>query len=446
MVSPALVDGSSMCGSTGPFLPGSRAYQHPGLSKDGTTVYYAVVRGPSVALRIHNTRTRRKAAFRSRGEVRMYVCGPTVYAAAHMGHARSYVAFDVVRRYLEFLGHRVRYVVNITDVEDSIAKRAAEVGMSPEALAAKQADAFLEDMRALGVKPADADPRVSDHIPEIVAVAGELVAKESAYVRDHSVYFDVGDGAGFGFLSHTDPRKAIAESPVTGERKNPLDFAIWKKAKPGAPSWDSPWGRGYPGWHIECYAMARKHLGTVDLHGGGRDLIYPHHESEYLLARAHAGHEFPMVWMHNGYLTLETEKMSKSLGNVVPIRDVLAKYPGEVVRLCLAKIQYRENIEYDKDCFDITAKELATIRRAVGRAKRIATAKRTNSAVRKLVDRTRSKFLAAMDDDFDTNTAFYTLLQFAEALAAVKAISQEDLKRLLKTVEDVSTILGVPFA
>ena len=399
-----------------------------------------------MSLRIYNTRTQRKAAFRADGPVRMYVCGPTVYAGAHMGHARSYVAFDVVRRYLEFRGHDVRLVVNVTDVEDSITKRAKDLGTSPAGLAAKYADEWLQDLIALNVKAALEYPRVSEHIPEILAVAKGLVAAGKAYVADGSVYFDVGDGRRFGFLSHTDPRKAIVREEGVGPRKHPFDFAIWKRAKPHAPRWDSPWGPGYPGWHVECYAMATKHLGTVDVHGGGRDLIYPHHESENLIARAHVGQDFARVWMHNGWLTLETEKMSKSLGNVVPIRDVLAAYPGEVVRLCLAKVHYRENVEYDRDCFKRTGVELATIRAAVAHAARVATAKSANPAVGKLVDRTRQKFLAAMDDDFDTNTAFYALLQFAEALLEVKRMSPEDRDRILAAMKDFGAILGVRFA
>ncbi|TLZ48516.1 MAG: cysteine--tRNA ligase, partial [Methanobacteriota archaeon] len=392
-------------------------------------VYSEAIRGRAVALRIHNTRTRRKAEFRADGPVRMYVCGPTVYAPSHMGHARSYVAFDVIRRYLEFLGHDVRCVVNLTDVEDPITRHAKELGIPPEALAAKFADEYLADMRALGVEDADAYPRVSGHIPEILAVAKDLVAAGKAYVVDGSVYLAV--EGGFGFLTHTDPLACIVEDGDLGPRKHPLDFAIWKPRKGDGPSWPSPWGPGYPGWHVECYAMARKHLGGVDLHGGGRDLIYPHHESENVIARAHSGGDFARVWMHNGWLTLETEKMSKSLGNVVPIKDVLETVPGEVVRLCLAKIQYRENAEYDRDCFKITAKELETIRGGVAHVNKVATAKTADPTIAKLVDRTRARFLAAMDDDFDTTTAFYTLLQFAEGLAEVKRVSPKDGDRIL---------------
>ena len=395
---------------------------------------------------MYNTRTRRKALFRADGPVRMYVCGPTVYAASHMGHARSYVVFDVVRRYLEFLGHPVRLVVNVTDVEDSITKRAAEAGVPPLALAAKFTDEWLVDLRALGVKAADVYPRVSEHVPEILAVAEALVAAGKAYVADGSVYVDT-RGEGFGLLTHADPREALVDDAPTGGRRHPLDFVIWKRAKPGATSaWESPWGRGYPGWHVECYAMARKHLGTVDVHGGGRDLIYPHHESENVIGRAHAGRDFARVWMHNGWLTLETEKMSKSLGNVVPVRDVLAAYPGEVVRLCLAKVHYRENVEYDRDCFKRTGVELKTIRAAVAHARTAATAKRSNPAVGKLAARTRRTFLTAMDDDFDTNTAFYALLQFAEALLGVKRMSPQDRDRILAAMADFGAILGVRFA
>ena len=396
-------------------------------------------------LRVFNTRTRRKAAFRADGPVRMYVCGPTVYAASHMGHARSYVAFDVVRRYLEFLGHPVRLVVNVTDVEDSITKRAREAGVPPLTLAAKFTDEWLADLRALGVKAADAYPRVSDHVPDILAVAEDLVAAGKAYVADGSVYVDT-RGEGFGLLTHADLREALVDDAPTRGRRHPLDFVIWKRAKPGASAWTSPWGRGYPGWHVECYAMARKHLGAVDVHGGGRDLIYPHHESENVISRAHAGRDFSRIWMHNGWLTLETEKMSKSLGNVVPIRDVLAAYPGEVVRLCLAKVHYRENVEYDRDCFKRTAVELATIRGAVAHARSVATAKRADPSVGKLVGRTRQKFLAAMDDDFDTNTAFYALLQFAEALLEVKRMSPSDRDGVLAAMADFGAILGVRFA
>ncbi len=400
-----------------------------------------------MALRIYNTRTRRKAEFRANGPVRMYVCGPTVYAPAHMGHARSYVAFDVIRRYLAFLGHDVRYVVNVTDVEDTITDRARELGMRAPDLAAKYADEWLADMAALGLEPAQANPRVSDHIPEILAVAQDLVAAGKAYVADGNVYLDAGDGRGFGFLTHTDPHALIADAGgPKGKKRHPLDFVIWKRATDDRPSWESPWGRGYPGWHVECYAMARKHLGSVDLHGGGRDLIFPHHESENVIAREHSGHDFAKVWMHNGWLTLETEKMSKSLGNGVPIRDVLATVPGEVARLCLAKIQYRENAEYDKDCFKITAKELETIRGAVAHVKSTARPGGPDPKVAPLIEGMRARFLAAMDDDFDTNTAFYSLLQFAEGLRETAHFTTDDRDRILEVVRGFGAIFGVTFS
>ncbi|MEK6988460.1 MAG: cysteine--tRNA ligase, partial [Candidatus Thermoplasmatota archaeon] len=305
-----------------------------------------------MALRLYNTRTRKKVPFvpQEDGRVKMYVCGPTTYDYSHLGHARSYVDFDTVRRYLEFLGYRVAFVQNFTDIEEVIIRRAAEVQKPPLEYAQFYIDAFLEDMRALNVRPATHYPKVSEHISEIIGVIQVLLGNGFAYAVDGDVYFRTRKTKqSFGLLSHHRIENMVVDPLPPGSKKEePLDFALWKTSKEGEPSWSSPWGEGRPGWHVECNAMAFKYLGApLDIHGGGVDLQFPHHESEAMICEGAWGREWAHTWMHNGFITLEREKMSKSLGNFVTIREILKDYPGEVVRLCLLKAHYREDVEYD---------------------------------------------------------------------------------------------------
>ncbi len=307
-----------------------------------------------MAIRIYNTQTRQKEEFRPlrEGEVRMYVCGPTVYDYTHIGHARTYIAFDVVRRYFEHKGYTVMMVMNFTDIDDKIIRRANETGENPRELAEKFLRYFLEDMGALKVKPADIYPRVTEHIGDIVNFIKKLEERGYAYEGGDGVYFEVKKFKDYGKLSGIkveDLVKGARVEPGEGKR-NPEDFALWKKAKPGEPKWESPWGEGRPGWHIECSTMSTKYLGeSFDIHGGGNDLIFPHHENEIAQTEACTGHEWVRYWMHTGFLMVNGEKMSKSLGNFTTIREALKRYDPEVIRLFVLQRHYRSPLDYTEE-------------------------------------------------------------------------------------------------
>jgi len=400
-----------------------------------------------MVLRLYNTRTRKKEPFAplTPGHVKMYVCGPTTYDYSHLGHARSYIDFDTARRYLEFLGHRVTYVQNFTDVEEVIIRRAKEAGKAPLAYAQYYIDSFLEDMRALDVKLPDHMPKVSEHIPEITALIARLVDRGYAYSVDGEVYFRTRKAKhSFGILSHQKFEDIVVEAPAAASPKeDPLDFALWKRSKGDEPSWPSPWGDGRPGWHVECNAMAYKYLGApLDIHGGGVDLKFPHHESEAMICEGAWGTDWARTWMHNGFVTLEREKMSKSLGNFVTIREVLKQYPGEVVRLCLLKAQYREDVEYDAECFRRTQTEYDAMRAAIAKGK-AARGNDTGGRVAALVSRTRKGFLAAMDDDLNTLDAVFRSQQFTEAVAELRDMSAAEGRSIVNLYRAIGQILGL---
>jgi len=398
-------------------------------------------------LRLYNTRTRRKDPFAplNPGVVKMYVCGPTTYDYSHLGHARSYIAFDTARRYLESLGHRVIYVQNFTDIEEVIIRRAAEVGKPPLEFAQFFIDSFLDDMRALNVRPAVHYPKVTQHIPEILALVERLIARGYAYAIDGEVYFRTKKAKhSFGILSHRKVEDIVVDPvPAENRKEDPLDFALWKRSKEGEPSWPSLWGEGRPGWHVECNAMAFKYLGApLDIHGGGLDLVFPHHESEAMICEGAWGAEWARTWMHNGFLTLEREKMSKSLGNFVTIREVLRDHPGEVIRLCLLKAHYRENVEYDAACFARSREEWDAMRAAIGKAS-AADGPGTGGKVDALVRRTREAFRKAMDDDLDTADALFRLRQMTEALVEIRGMSKEEGGSIVNVYRECGQILGL---
>ena len=400
-----------------------------------------------MALRLYNTRTQRKSLFAPLvpGVVKMYVCGPTTYDYSHLGHARSYIAFDIARRYLEFLGSRVVYVQNFTDIEEVIIRRAAEAGKPPLEYAQFFIDAFLDDMRALNVRPATHYPKVSQHIPEILGLVQRLIRSDFAYPVDGDVFFRTRKAKhAFGILSHRKIEDIVVDAVQTDSRKeDPLDFALWKRSKEGEPSWPSPWGEGRPGWHVECNAMAYKYLGApLDIHGGGMDLKFPHHESEAMICEGAWGIEWTRTWMHNGFLTLEREKMSKSLGNFVTIREVLKDHPGEVVRLCLLKAHYRENTEYDASGFDRSRTEWEAMRGIIAAA-RSADGPGTGRKLESLVAETRSAFRAAMDDDLNTKAAVSHLLSATEALRDLRGCSADEGRKVVDLYQGCGQILGL---
>ena len=300
---------------------------------------------------INNTMTGQKEAFHPlrEGSVGLYVCGPTVYDMSHIGHARVFVTFDVVARFLRSLGNDVTYVRNFTDIDDKIIRRANEQGVPSSEISEKFIAEFQKDMASLGVRPADVEPKVTQHIPEIIALIEKIIANGHAYESGGDVYFAVRSFNGYGKLSKRDldQLEAGARVEVGDKKRDPLDFALWKAAKPGEPFWESPWGKGRPGWHIECSAMSAKYLGeTFDIHAGGKDLVFPHHENEIAQSEAASGKTFANYWMHNGFVQIDNEKMSKSLGNFFTIRDVLKTYEAEALRLFLLGTHYRNPINF----------------------------------------------------------------------------------------------------
>lgn len=373
-------------------------------------------------LRLYDTRTRQKEDFRPAGEVvRMYVCGPTVYDYAHLGHAKSYIAFDVLRRYLEYRGWEVLHVQNFTDIEDSITKRAAEAGIPPLELAERFLHAFLEDMDRLKVRRAHHYPRVTEHVADMIQAIESLVEAGHAYAVEGEVYMRAPADA-FGRLSGRPVEEMVVEEASEGgPRENPLDFALWKRPKAGEPSWSSPWGEGRPGWHVECTVLSTKFLGpTFDLHGGGRDLIYPHHESEELLARALGPGEFARHWMHNGFMMIESEPMSKSLGNFVTIRSILEGHDWEALRLFLLQTHYRDPADYSEAALGAAADDHATLEGAI--AKLIAAkgggGAGEDEALEAKRRALRETFWEALNDDLDVPRALRDLLDVARAVEA----------------------------
>ena len=389
-----------------------------------------------MALRIYNTLARRLEPFEPLipGQVGMYVCGVTVYDLCHIGHARSALAFEVVRRYLEYLGYHVRLVRNFTDVDDKIINRARERNVAWDALAREFIAAFHADMDALGVRRADVEPKATDHIPEMLAIIERLVARGLAYPVDGDVYFAVRDFQGYGKLSHRTPDdlRAGARIDVDERKRDPLDFALWKASRLGEPAWDSPWGPGRPGWHIECSAMSAKYLGdTFDIHAGGEDLIFPHHENEIAQSEGATGKPFARYWLHNGFVTVGGEKMAKSLGNFVTIRDALRRFPADALKLLLVSTNYRGPLDYTEASVAEKAKALqgfqefqravALIRAEAGRSALPPTNPPASHPA-------EEAFRVAMDDDFNTARATGVLFDLVR-----------DGNRLLQEVRRLST-------
>ena len=407
---------------------------------------------------IYNTLTRKKEPFTplEEGKVKMYVCGVTTYDLCHIGHARCYVAFDVVQRWLRKSGYDVLYVRNITDVDDKIIKRAAERSIEPQALADQFVDEMHADFAALDIQLADVEPRVSTHIEQIVAIIERLFENDLAYAVDGDVYFDTTAFAPYGALSgrNLDDLKAGARVDVDERKRSSPDFALWKSHKPGEPWWDSPWGKGRPGWHIECSAMSCTHLGDVfDLHGGGMDLIFPHHENEIAQSHGAAGAAPVNVWMHNGFVNVDNEKMSKSLDNFFTIRTVLEVYNPQTVRYFLMTTHYRNPINYSTANLDEAAARITYMYdtlRVLDEA--LASGIDTESGPiieAAVVDAIIPNFEAAMNDDFNTPSALGHLsdvLKLANLVVRMKrkrAGRGRTLRVIREGLASVSEVLGV---
>ncbi|HSF67663.1 MAG TPA: cysteine--tRNA ligase [Nitrospiraceae bacterium] len=367
-------------------------------------------------LSIYNTLTGKKEPFHSLQPktVRMYVCGVTVYDYCHIGHARSALVFDVIRRYLEFSGYMVEFVKNFTDVDDKIIKRANEQGVSCDTITAKYIQAYYEDMGKLGIRPASIEPKATEHMNDIVRLTEKLVNKGLAYQVDGDVYFDVAKYSGYGRLSkrRLDDMQAGARVDVDERKRHPMDFALWKSSKPGEPSWESPWGPGRPGWHIECSAMSMKHLGdTFDIHGGGMDLIFPHHENEIAQSCGATGKEFARYWIHNGFVQINQEKMSKSLGNFFTIREIFENskwsedVTGEVLRYFLLSTHYHGPLDFSDQAMQEAKQALDGFYGLFNRLRESECDTVGDKDLPSSVDRTRESFRKAMDNDFNTPVA-----------------------------------------
>lgn len=407
-------------------------------------------------IKIYNTMTRKVEEFvpLKEKEVSMYVCGPTVYNYIHIGNARPAIVFDTVRRYFEYRGYKVKYVQNFTDVDDKIIKRANEEGVTSKEIARKYIEAYFEDTKKVNLKEEGMiRPRATEYIEEMQEIIKKLISEGYAYEVNGDVYFEVEkDKDDYGCLSHQDigNLKAGARIEVNDIKKSPLDFALWKSAKPGEPSWDSPWGKGRPGWHIECSAMSSKLLGDVfDIHGGGQDLIFPHHENEIAQSRCSSHQEYARYWMHNGYINVNGEKMSKSLGNFFLLREVLEYFEGRVIRFFVLGAHYRKPIDFSNNELEQAKSGLERIDNAVERLrekiKSGAVAGGDDlSGLKDLLKETEERFIQAMDDDFNTAQGIgviFELIKEINKYTEVEKISEEGLKALQMAYDYIENIM-----
>ncbi|MBX3236968.1 MAG: cysteine--tRNA ligase [Nitrospiraceae bacterium] len=407
-------------------------------------------------MRLFNTLTGKKEQFEpiDPGKVRMYVCGVTVYDYCHLGHARSALVFDVLRRYLEFSGLTVEFAKNFTDVDDKIIRRANEQGVSCEAVTTKYIDAYYEDMGRLGVRRATLEPRATEHIEDIVRLVERLIEKQMAYRVDGDVYFQVEKYSEYGRLSkrRLEDLQAGARVEVDERKRHPMDFALWKASKPGEPAWPSPWGPGRPGWHIECSAMSLRHLGdTFDIHGGGMDLIFPHHENEIAQSCGATGREFARYWVHNGFVQINQEKMSKSLGNFFTIREIFDKsewsepITGEILRLFLLSTHYRSPLDFSDQSLREAKNALNGFYDLFERLKEPSPRAGGDPRTQEAVARCRVAFAEAMNDDLNTPVALAELQKLrSEGNKAVESgLSDEGRRSLRQEFRTLGAVVGL---
>jgi len=407
-------------------------------------------------MKLYNTLSRTKEEFEPLNDkiVNMYVCGPTVYNYIHIGNARAFIVFDTVRRYLEYKGYKVNYVQNFTDIDDKIIKRAQEENVTTKELAEKYIHEYFKDADNLGIKRATVHPKATEHIEDIVKFIKILIDKGYAYVVNGNVYFETAKFKDYGKLSHKniEELQAGARIEINEEKKNPLDFVLWKAQKPGEPAWDSPWGRGRPGWHIECSVMSTKYLGkTLDIHAGGPDLIFPHHENEIAQSEALYGQQFSKYWMHIGYLNINNEKMSKSKGNFFTVREITEKYHPEVLRLFMLMAHYRNPINFSLDLMDQANSAYERLLNAMANLKHLLTVckeRELNEEEKRIVEKFeeyKKEFEEAMDDDFNTADAISVLFEMAKTanINLSGNSSKELVKYILNMFLKLSEILGL---
>lgn len=410
-----------------------------------------------MTIKVYNTLTRQKEVFKSiePNKVKMYVCGPTVYNYIHIGNARPAIVFDTVRRYLEYKGYEVSYLLNFTDVDDKIINEANRNNEDINRLTERFIEAYKEDVGALGVKPATLHPRVTETMDDIIQFIDDLIKKGYAYESNGDVYFKTRKFEEYGKLSaqSLDELKAGARIQVGQSKEDELDFALWKAAKPGEISWSAPWGEGRPGWHIECSAMVKKHLGdTIDIHAGGQDLTFPHHENEIAQSEARNGKNFANYWLHNGYITIEDEKMSKSLGNYILARDLIEKYPPELIRFFMLSVHYRQPINFSdtlitqaKQGFDRIINGYQNLKYRLNHA----IDSKANQAYLERLKAIKEKFDQEMNDDFNTANAIsvlYELVKEANLLLENAEVSKQELEQFIALFDQLFEILGLEIA
>ncbi|MCM3796597.1 MULTISPECIES: cysteine--tRNA ligase [Priestia] len=410
-----------------------------------------------MAIKLYNTLTRQKETFvpLEENKVKMYVCGPTVYNYIHIGNARPAIVFDTVRRYLEFRGYDVEYVSNFTDVDDKLIKAAKELGEDVPTIANRFIDAYFEDTSALGCKHADVHPRVTENMDIIIEFIDELVKKGYAYESEGDVYYRTRKFEGYGKLSHQsiDELQSGARIEVGEKKEDPLDFTLWKATKDGEIAWDSPWGQGRPGWHIECSAMARKYLGdTIDIHAGGQDLAFPHHENEIAQSEALTGKSFAKYWLHNGYINIDNEKMSKSLGNFVLVHDIIKKHDPSLLRFFILSVHYRHPINYNEEILENTRKALERLQTAYGnlthRLKAATNLQEDASEWFEKLKELRETFVEEMDDDFNTANAISVLFELAKQANLYlleQTTSTDVIEAFIKEFKELGAAIGITF-
>ena len=408
-----------------------------------------------MGIQIFNSLTREKEPFvpLEEGKVKMYVCGPTVYNYIHIGNSRPVIVYDTVRRYLTYRGYKVTYISNFTDVDDKIIKAANELGEEVSELTERFIKAYFEDITALGCQKADVHPRVTEHMDEIIEFIGVLIEKGYAYESQGDVYYRTRKFKDYGKLSHqsVDDLKIGARIEAGEKKEDALDFALWKAAKPGEIFWHSPWGDGRPGWHIECSVMVHSHFGdTIDIHAGGQDLTFPHHENEIAQSEAYTGKTFARYWMHNGYININNEKMSKSLGNFILVHDIIRQIDPQVLRFFMLSVHYRHPINFSQDLVEAAAAGLERIRTSYNNLKyRLNATANLGEKEQSWLDaiqQERQNFEVAMDDDFNTANAIAALFSLsAEANKYLNETNtnEEILKAFIHTLNELSNVLGI---
>ncbi len=408
-----------------------------------------------MAIKIYNTLTRQKEDFMplEEGKVKMYVCGPTVYNYIHIGNARPAIVFDTVRRYFQFRGYDVQFISNFTDVDDKLIRVANELGEEVPDIADRFITAYHEDVHALGCQAADVHPRVTENMDIIIDFIRTLIEKGFAYESEGDVYYHTRMFKEYGKLSHQsiDELRVGARIAVGEKKQDALDFALWKAVKPGEISWDSPWGKGRPGWHIECSAMARKYLGdTIDIHAGGQDLAFPHHENEIAQSEALTGKEFARYWMHNGYINIDNEKMSKSLGNFVLVHDIIKRHDPQVLRFFMLSVHYRNPINYSEELLVHTQSALERIKTSYQNVKHRQEASTdltdNNQQWIEKIEGIRAQFIEAMDDDFNTAngiSVLFELSKLANLYLIEKNTSVEVIDALMAEFKGLFDVLGL---